>query len=1290
MHRFLSISFLLISSLLVSITSIAQEVGKPFLKNYPPKVYEGAAQNWSITQDARGVLYIGNGDGVVEYDGTDWHTTHLPNKITVRSIEVADNQVVYVGATKGFGYLSVGDNGETVYNSLDEQLPDSVRSNLQDIWSLSTVGNTAYFVSRPYLFRYANGKLDYWEPKDLNVLRFRNPFILKGVFHVTGSTPRGKPTKVLIDKDGELVASPHQFNNIRQSGSTLIPYKEDTVILGNGRNYFFKYPISDTPEKDSLGLLNELNTYVAKYNRLYTDGIPYDGGYALGSVGSGVLLFDEQYKFLGTINKNENGLISDQTYYLFGDRDGAVWSGNANGLARIDLSSEVTFWDDDAGLRGAVYHMTRFKGDLYINTALSIYMLKGNKIELVPNAVTSTQCWDLLNFKNPDNPEDDRLLLATRVIYDVSRDGLKLVSNGFGSETLFKLYQDPDSLKRVWIATRSGLASMLWDNGNWKKEIKIPGMTENCRSIIKDKEGNIWVGSYRNGVFKFTQKANGKWEFDIKHYTEEEGLLSMANPMFYEVGGEIVLATGKGICQYNSNTDRFEPYTKFGTEFSDGSRDVYRLDEDAEGNVWITGEMTAKSPAVVLRKQSDGSYKVDTKPFKKIPPMTAEAVFADNNGVAWVGGSEGLYRYSPHSGGSKVEQEYATLVRRVIAGKDSVLFAGNYSMESDIGVRVATTEQLQSQAPVIPADLNSIDFYFAAPFFDNEEQTQYKYYLEGFDKGWSQWTNRRDKEYTNLSGGKYTFKVKSKNLYGNESSIATYEFTVMYPWYLRWWAIAAYIFVAVVIIRAAVKFNAKRLERENERLEGIIEQRTAEITMQAENLRNLNEEISAVNESLSTKTEALEKANANMNHLSAIGKTITSTLDIREVIRIIYESINELLDASGFGVGVYRPEENILEFKGYMERGEALDDHYESVVDDHDSVALQVFTSGQRFFSNDVEADFAKSEKNMRVIQGDTPKSMIYMPLAYGDEVIGVITVQSFEANAYTENDINIFQNVASYASIALANAKGYEVIQEKNKSITDSIRYSQTMQNAFLPSVREMMDLGDHFVFYRPRDIVSGDFYWILNLPRQNKLFVAAVDCTGHGVPGSFMSIVGATLLNEIVAMKHVYEPNQILEELNQGVITTLNQHDEGADSNDDGMDVCLCVMEKGEDDTTSITFCGAKNDLLFVRKGSTELEYLHGDNKLIGGMQKKGKVFTNKKVDLQKGDCIYLATDGFVDQHNAYRQKYGSLNLRDLLVEIAPLPMGDQYSMLEKTFENHQGQMEQRDDVTVLGIKL
>ncbi len=263
-----------------------------------------------------------------------------------------------------------------------------------------------------------------------------------------------------------------------------------------------------------------------------------------------------------------------------------------------------------------------------------------------------------------------------------------------------------------------------------------------------------------------------------------------------------------------------------------------------------------------------------------------------------------------------------------------------------------------------------------------------------------------------------------------------------------------------------------------------------------------------------------------------------------------------------------------------------------------------------------------------------------------------------------------------------------YKIIQLKNSKITDSIRYARTIQTAVLPEERALKNaFREHFITYRPKDMVSGDFYWML--PFQNHLFVAVVDCTGHGVPGAFMSMIGHTLLYRIIKLKGVSEPAQILSMLHNEVRVVLRQRHT---TNVDGMDVCLCLIEKMDTQNDlsprKITFAGAKLPLYYITNNS--LEILEEDRKAIGGIQSQVRQFTNKQVILQAGDMLYLRSDGIVDQNNERRKKFGESQFSRLLEKNAHLPMSEQKILLEEALDKHQEGTEQRDDITVLGIKL
>lgn len=261
---------------------------------------------------------------------------------------------------------------------------------------------------------------------------------------------------------------------------------------------------------------------------------------------------------------------------------------------------------------------------------------------------------------------------------------------------------------------------------------------------------------------------------------------------------------------------------------------------------------------------------------------------------------------------------------------------------------------------------------------------------------------------------------------------------------------------------------------------------------------------------------------------------------------------------------------------------------------------------------------------------------------------------------------------------------KAYSQLEQKSKLVTDSIKYAKRIQSAILPLDEELQhSFAEHFIIYQPKDIVSGDFYWFSHV--NNYLFIAVVDCTGHGVPGAFMSMLGNTLLNEVVNLQKILGPTTILKELDQRVKQTLRQTQT---KNADGMDMSLCRIEQLPNKAgIELVFSGAKNPCWLAKGG--DLVQLAGSRRSIGGFLKSDQKFICQNATLAKGDALYLFSDGFRDQSNSKRQRFGTERLRLLMQEINTLPMQAQKNSLLNSLKHHQSTTMQRDDITFIGIR-
>ena len=262
--------------------------------------------------------------------------------------------------------------------------------------------------------------------------------------------------------------------------------------------------------------------------------------------------------------------------------------------------------------------------------------------------------------------------------------------------------------------------------------------------------------------------------------------------------------------------------------------------------------------------------------------------------------------------------------------------------------------------------------------------------------------------------------------------------------------------------------------------------------------------------------------------------------------------------------------------------------------------------------------------------------------------------------------------------------------LEVKNKKITDSIYYGLRIQQAMLPELSELQQRFETFIIYRPKDIVSGDFYWFYETITGNVInrFIALADCTGHGVPGAFMSMIGQRLFFEIVAERKIYQPSEVLEAVNRVLRKELD-HDNKKTT--DGMDVAFCriVIKDGQYET--LTFAGAKRSVFLHKLDDEQLTTITGDRKSIGGfLTGETKSFTDKTMEVKKGDTLFLYSDGIIDQNNSKRDRFGSTRFSQVITEHGKEPLSAIKTAIENSFDSYTAPEEQRDDITVIGLRL
>jgi len=287
------------------------------------------------------------------------------------------------------------------------------------------------------------------------------------------------------------------------------------------------------------------------------------------------------------------------------------------------------------------------------------------------------------------------------------------------------------------------------------------------------------------------------------------------------------------------------------------------------------------------------------------------------------------------------------------------------------------------------------------------------------------------------------------------------------------------------------------------------------------------------------------------------------------------------------------------------------------------------------------------------------------------------------------EKQNEIFQQAEELMTSNNALSEQKDILEEKNSEIKASLNYALTIQQSILPIDDLLATKFEYFYIYKPKDIVSGDFYWFteVNNANVNYKYIAVSDCTGHGVPGAFMSLIGSRILDEIVTKSKVYNTQEILDQLHKEIVTSLKQD---KTDNSDGMDITLVRLENDKNGQTNIQFTAAKHNLFIYHNSDKSIEKIRGDQKGIGGNFYDHVDFTHKNLTLSSGDSIYMLSDGIPDQCSLARKKFRGTGMAQMLKKATALPYSDQKECLENDLNRFMTYEDQIDDLTLFSVKL
>ncbi|MGD9992420.1 MAG: tetratricopeptide repeat protein [Salinivirgaceae bacterium] len=394
--------------------------------------------------------------------------------------------------------------------------------------------------------------------------------------------------------------------------------------------------------------------------------------------------------------------------------------------------------------------------------------------------------------------------------------------------------------------------------------------------------------------------------------------------------------------------------------------------------------------------------------------------------------------------------------------------------------------------------------------------------------------------------------------------------------------------------------------------------------------------------------------------ISYLLKAKTMAEEIESLVNL--KSTNEQLSKAYAAVGDYKKAyQSFLRFKEIND----------TIQSDENVELLTQMSMQYEFDKQQKEQEFIQAQKDLEYQQKQKRDRLVRTFILIGLLVVSGFSVQVFRSYKRKMRD-----------NLLLEEQKAE--IEKQKEEITDSIKYAKRIQTAILPAPGFATEiLREHFILFRPRDIVSGDYYWMNKVG--NKVIVAAADCTGHGVPGAFMSMLGVSFLNEIVNKNNTVQPHLILNDLRSQVKRTLGQTGKEGEAKD-GMDIALCVIDF---EANKLQYAGAYNPLLLFRNG--ELIEVKADKMPIGIYIREKESFTNNEIELQPGDTFYIFSDGYADQFGGPTGgKFKSKPFKELLLSIQDKSMAEQREILNTTIDEWRGEIDQIDDIIVMGVRV
>lgn len=798
------------------VRSIA-EAGTPLLQVFSSKKYRADIQNWAVVQDARGLIYVGNNDGVLEFDGAHWRLIRVGNGTTVRSLVVDASGRVFVGAQGDIGTLEPDPSGQMQYVSLLAHLQPGDR-HFADVWTTLATPRGVLFCSAARIIQIGP-QVRVWKPQT----SFHLLFQVHGRCFVREV---GRGLLELVQGEWQPLPGGSRFG--AEKISAMLPHGDQILVATRTQGLFLwdGGAVRPFPTASDPGLKRDL---------LYAAVRLQDGRLALGTLNGGLYLLDDQGHQLGHLDQ-QDGLPDSAVYTLAQDRQGGLWMGLGKGLARIEVSTPLTSFTRTSGLDGAITTLCRHAGTLFVGTSHGLFRLvadpAGGRARFLAFPEIKSQTWALLDT-------GPALLVANYAgVYELRRGTLRLVRPS--AAIPYALCRSRRNPARVFVGLQGGLGSMRWDINHWVDEGSIPGVTEDIRSLFDTADGTLWAGTNSQGVLRLTFLEGwpgGAPGPSIERFGVGHGLPDLSRHFVHGLKGEPLFATRGGLYRFESASGRFTPDPRFANLFPEGPRWINGLvdglKEDAQGRIWMS---TKDGPRGIMETGAavpgtESLYHWKPTPLAPLAGSWIPSLHVDADGLLWLGGEDVLHRLDPDQ--PKADpQPFGALVRRVLGPRDHQLFGGSGPRpESALGF-----------------DHNALRFEFAAPSYDSLDANRFQVQLEGVDRDWLPWSAEAYRDYTNLREGQYRFRVRARDAWGRVSDEGNYAFRILPPWYRHPLAFVLWSLLLAGLIGAAFRWRLSALRRRNRSLGLAVAAATAGLRAREKDLETLNRRLYHLNE----------------------------------------------------------------------------------------------------------------------------------------------------------------------------------------------------------------------------------------------------------------------------------------------------------------------------------------------------------------------------------------------------------------------------------------------------------